>query len=539
MMTEYAFFANKADRWRKNMASLWGNFNICPCLYQHELPCHSPVELFSMSSFKVWGNIQEPHHDITYHLVWIESATEDRQYGISIVWVSPNQARAATMEEVVERLTAYPSSRTDWPYTLAQLYEGSCHAPLPKDKHLGILPQGKVEETYCGQISQLKVCQLLSASPQVVYPIGLNGHIEPIITTLPEPLDSSISIITSKHLYLGIDIPSPPMEESDCKVPPLSEISTVLITSSPKSPPKFEGSMTAEVKDLLAQAVQEVSSSESEHPPGKPTTAAVPMTPPRKSEASLQPVDTSSQASVEEAEASLEDLPANISPIAAAYCSRSISPPVDPSQLQANANRAVDSMLHLKRSIDIRRQRAVWELGVMLCQNESQEATSVTEAKVIHSQATLDAQTTCSQSILKPKTNYLAVVKEAKTIRGHMVQEADAAYSKTIYKAEAWKISQAVILHKEHGRYMQGLEEEAFREESGSHHDFLSSSQVTPYHSPQPLKGALAASYHILLGQTPLLPPLILPQKNPPMEEQPTTATPPSPMPKWYPRPKR
>ena len=130
---------------------------------------------------------------------------KDRLYGTSLVWVYPNQVRAATMEEAVKKLTACPSSGTDWPYTLAQLYEGPHHAQLHKDKYLGILPQGKVEETPCGQISQL-----LATGPQVVYPIGLNGHDEPIITTLPEPLDSSISLIVSKHIYLGIDIPSPP-----------------------------------------------------------------------------------------------------------------------------------------------------------------------------------------------------------------------------------------------------------------------------------------------------------------------------------------
>ena len=146
-------------------------------------------------------------------------------------------------------LTACPSSGTDWPYALEQLYEGPCHAPLPKDKHLGILPQGKAGETACGWISQLDVCQLLSAGPQVVYPIGLNGQDEPIITTLPEPLSSSISIITSKHLYLGIDIP--PMEEPDTKAPPIGEASTFLVTSPCKSPLKLEGSMSAEVNDLL------------------------------------------------------------------------------------------------------------------------------------------------------------------------------------------------------------------------------------------------------------------------------------------------
>ena len=203
MMTKYAFFANKVERWKRDLASLWGNFDVCPHLDHLELPCHSPAELFSISSFKVWGSIQEPCHDIAYLLVHTGNTTEDRQYGVSLVWVNPNQTRASTMEEAVETLAACPSSGTNWPYTLAQLYKGSHHAPLPKDKHLGILPQGKVEETSCGWISQLDIYQLLSAGPQVVYPIGLNGQDEPIITTLPELLSSGISIITSKHLYLG------------------------------------------------------------------------------------------------------------------------------------------------------------------------------------------------------------------------------------------------------------------------------------------------------------------------------------------------
>ena len=89
------------------------------------------------------------------------------------------------MEEAVEKLTACTSSGTNWPYALAQLYKGPHHSPIPKDGHLGILPQRGAEETPCGHISQLKVYQLLAASPQVLYPVGLNGHDEPIITTPP------------------------------------------------------------------------------------------------------------------------------------------------------------------------------------------------------------------------------------------------------------------------------------------------------------------------------------------------------------------
>ena len=173
----------------------------------------------------------------------------------------------------------------------------------------------------------------------------------------------------------------------------------------------------------------EVSRCESKHSSlGKITTVVVIMSPPQKSEVSLQPIDTSSQASVKEAKASLEDIPTNISPIATAYSSRSVSPPLDPSELWANANRDIDNMLHLKRSIDIKRQRAIWELGVMLHQNESQEATSVATAKAIY-----------SQSVLEAKTNFGTAIMEAKMNRGHSIQKAEAACSKAISKAGAQK----------------------------------------------------------------------------------------------------
>ena len=253
--------------------------------------------------------MQKPCHHIAYLLAQVENTMKDRHYGISLVRVNPNQVRAATMEEVVKKLTACTSSGTDWPYALGQLYEGSGHAPLPKDKHQFILPQGKAEETPYGQINQIKVCQLLAASPEVIYPRGLNRHDEPIITTLPELLDSSISHTVSEHIYLEIDIPSLSVEEPDQKIAPLGEVSTILITSPHKCPLKSEGSMTMEVSNHLSRAVLEASSCKSKClSPRRSTTAAVLMTPPQKPEGPLQVVNTSSQASVKEAEASLEDI---------------------------------------------------------------------------------------------------------------------------------------------------------------------------------------------------------------------------------------
>ena len=165
MMTEYMFFARKAERWRKDMASLWGSLNICPCLIYLELPCHSPGQLLSISSLKIWGDVQEPCNHMAYLLVCTGDTLEAWNYGISLVFIGSNQVWVPFMEEAVKTLSAYISSRPDWLYALEQLYEGSSHTPLPKDKHLGILPQGKVEESSYGQLSQLKVCQLLSAGP--------------------------------------------------------------------------------------------------------------------------------------------------------------------------------------------------------------------------------------------------------------------------------------------------------------------------------------------------------------------------------------
>ena len=166
------------------------------------------------------------------------------------------------------------------------------------------------------------------------------------------------------EIYLEIDIPSLPMEEPDQKIPPLGEVSTILITSPHKSPQKSEGSMTMEVSNLLSQAVLEAFNCESKcSSPRRSTTAVVLMTPPQKPEGLPQTVDTSSQASIEETEASVEDIPTNISSIATVSRSGSVSPSMNLAELQTNANRALDYLLNTKGSIDARRWRAVWELG--------------------------------------------------------------------------------------------------------------------------------------------------------------------------------
>ena len=185
------------------------------------------------------GRDKNSCHNIAFLLVLAEEeATGARNYGLLTVWVNPSQARVPSMEEVVGKLTACILSRPNWPYTLVWLHEGTQHAPLLKEGHLGILPQRGAEATPCRQISQLEVHQLLITSPQVVYPIDLNGHDKPIITSQPEPLASSVSPTTDKLVYLEIDILPPLVEDPDQKVPPLGEVSTIVVTNPPKSTPQ-------------------------------------------------------------------------------------------------------------------------------------------------------------------------------------------------------------------------------------------------------------------------------------------------------------
>ena len=201
-------FSQGVDRWGKEMALMWGSLTICPSLQQFHISSLTPAELSSLTSLKAWGESQRIHHVITFLLVLAEEeAIGDRKYGLWTIWVNPCQARVHSMEEVVKNPTALVSSGPDWPYTLVQLHKDTCHVPLPKEGHLGILPQRGTETTACGRISQLEVCQHLVSCWQVSYPIGFNGCEEPIITSLPESLANGISLTRGKSIYLEIDIP--------------------------------------------------------------------------------------------------------------------------------------------------------------------------------------------------------------------------------------------------------------------------------------------------------------------------------------------
>ena len=350
------------------MGALWGSLSICPLIDHIDLPYHMAGELLSISCLKVWGDIQKPHDGLAYLLVRVEDASEVKGYSIAIVWISPHQAWASMVEEALRIVSTCISSGPNWPYVLTQLYKGANHAPLPKDKHLSVLPQGKAE-SLCGWISQLKVHQLLSAGLQVVYLVGLNGGNWPVTIDLPGLLHSGSSVTTVEHPYIKIDIPSPTPEEQDCANPPPGRVHTTLAVAMPKTPWKPRVTLRAEVDNLLTRDMTEDYDHELEHSvmAKKPATEAD-TSPPQKMEAPVLILDTSSQASIPETEASMECNPICNSPTAVACNSCSDSPIMDLPELQADTNLAVNHMLSIRRSLDLERQQAIRDFEALIHQ---------------------------------------------------------------------------------------------------------------------------------------------------------------------------
>ena len=439
---------------------------------------------------------------MAYLLVKVEDASEVKGYSMALVWISPHQAWASMMTEALEILSTCTSSGPDWPYILTQLYEDTNHVPLPKDKHLSILAQGKVESP-CGQISQLEVCQLLSARLQVIYLVGLNGGDWSVTINLPEPLYGGSSFTTNEHLYMKIDIPSPILEEQDGANPPLGRGHTTQAIDMPKTPWKPRITLMAEVGELLTQGMTEDYDHEPEHSTmeKEPATKAD-ISPPPKTEVPSLPLDTSSQASVPEGEASIESNPIHNSPTAVANSSCSDSPTMDFPELQANAHLAINHMLSIKRSLELERQQVIWDFEALLCQWEVEAAATNERAKIVHLRKDLQARVKCTKAVMKAKYDYRVAVQEARAIQCNDLEEAEATYSEALCKNAAAQSLHCRTLHGEHAKYMSELEERALEAENRSRQDFLSTHLAVLCHAPPSLKEHIHSSYNILLGNS-------------------------------------
>ena len=175
-----------------------------------------------------------------------------------------------------------------------------------------------------------------------------------------------------------------------------------------------------EVRSLLSQAMLDMPGHVSGNlTPKRPNPMVILTPPPHKLRDLSGLVDTSSQVSAPDdagmAEASLEEVPTTISPIAETPGPSSGTNPPDTSHLWEKANKALAEMLDTKWSINAHRKKVVWELGMEPCWNNSKTTESIKEARAICTHATQDTEALCS-----------ATVKEAKATCAHTIWEAKA-----------------------------------------------------------------------------------------------------------------
>ena len=352
-MSEFEFFKGRADRWGDSMRALWGSLEICPPTDHIDLPHHMAGELLSIGHLKVWGDAQKLHLCMAYFLVQADDSSEAGNYGLAIVWLDSCQARKVLMGEALEALSSHTLKGSDWPCILVQSYEGANHTPLPRDGHVCVLPQGEVGNL-SGWISQIKIHQLLSTRLSVVFPMELNQGNQSVTIDLPESLHMGSSVINDEYPYIEVNIPTlVPKEQGNTNLP-LGEKCNTVTADQPKTSWKPRITLTAEVKDLISWGMMDNYDWESEHS----TKAEVPSpeavtSSPSKREKPVLLLDTHSQTSAAETEASGESNPAGTLPTAAVHSSHSSSPITCLSDLQSDVHLAVNSMFTAKRSSDL------------------------------------------------------------------------------------------------------------------------------------------------------------------------------------------
>ena len=225
----------------------------------------------------------------------------------------------------------------------------------------------------------------------------------------------------------------------------------------------------AEMNDLIDWGMMDNYDQELEHS----AVAEVPFTeadtlPPLKREKPVLLLDTHSQTSTAEMEASGERNPAGTSPTAVAHSRHSSSPIAHLSKLQPDIHLAINSMFTTKRSSDFEMQWAIQDFKVSLCQKEVETATTNEKAKAACSRRDLKARVKCAKAVIKAKYEYCMAIQEARAERCTELEESEATSSEALSKNVATLSLQCATLCQEHIEHMWELEACTLRMENKS-----------------------------------------------------------------------
>ena len=353
---------------------------------------------------------------------------------------------------------------------------------------------------------------------------------------LPESLHTGSSVTADEYPYIKVNIPMPILEEQDHASLPLGGKHDTPTIIRPKTPWKPRVSLTAEVNDLIDWGMMDIYGQKSEHSvmvevPATEADASLPL----KMETSVLPLDTSSQASAAEMEASMESNPIGTLPTAVAHSSHSSSPITDLPELQSDAHLAVNSMFTTRRSSDLEIQHAILDFEASLHQSEAEAATTNEKAKVAHLRRDLRAKVKCAKAMMKAKYEYCMAVQEARVERCTELEESEATYSKALSKNAATQSLWCTMLCREHAKHLQELEEHTLKAENKSCQDFLLAHQAVLHQAPQSLKEDLHSSYSLLLGPSSSSCRSIMPTPAPQAEGWPLSTISLKPEPEWSP----
>ena len=232
----------------------------------------------------------------------------------------------------------------------------------------------------------------------------------------------------------------------------------------------------------------------------RPPTTEADASPPLKMDITVLPLDTSSQASAAETEASMGSNPIGILTMAATHSSWSSSPIVELSKLQSDTHMAVHSTFTAKRSSDLQIQCAIQDYEASLHQLEVETTAANVKAKVVHSRRDLRARVKCAKIMIKAKYDYCMTIQEARAERCTELEESEAAYSKAINENAANHSLKSATLCWEHMEHMQELEMHVLKVENKSCQHFLVAHQAVLHQALLSLKEILHSSYLLLLG---------------------------------------
>ena len=129
---------------------------------------------------------------------------------LTMVWAHPYQPHLSSMDEMAKKLILLVNSTDNWAYTFVWLNEDAQHVPLPKKGHPSTMINGTPSRNMCRHLCQLEVHQLLQCGDRVAYPKGLNGSLEPVLTSLSGALVQGMNTLgepAHEPSFLSVDLP--------------------------------------------------------------------------------------------------------------------------------------------------------------------------------------------------------------------------------------------------------------------------------------------------------------------------------------------